>query len=102
MQFYGPRIGALYARNCLGDPARRSAPVEHMFMGAGQERGLRPGTENTACIVGLGKAAELVTRHLDKYSSHMREMRDHLEASLTVIAHSSLRCSPDSLFNLFI
>ena len=56
-----------------------------MFKGAGQERGLRPGTENTACIVGLGKAAELVNQNLEKYSIHMREMRDYLEASLVVI-----------------
>ena len=56
-----------------------------MFKGAGQERGLRPGTENTACIVGLGKAAELVIKSLDKHSTHMKEMRDYLEASLVVI-----------------
>lgn len=88
-KFYGPRIGALYARNCLNyqdlssySKDSRKAPVYHMFKGAGQERGLRPGTENTACIVGLGKAAELVNKNLEKYSMHMKEMRDYLETSL--------------------
>ena len=41
-------------------------------------------TENTPMIVGLGKAAELVTENLEKYSSHMREMRDYLELRLSV------------------
>ena len=41
-------------------------------------------TENTPMIVGLGKAAELVIKNLDKYSSHMREIRDYLEKRLEV------------------
>ena len=45
-KFYGPRIGALYAR----DPSN----LQPMLFGGGQERGLRPGTENTPMIVGLG------------------------------------------------
>lgn len=35
-------------------------------------------------IVGLGKAAELVSEHLDQYSSRMRETRDYLEERLVV------------------
>ena len=87
-KFYAPRIGALYAKNCLqqdgnnNNESTKVAPIYHMFMGAGQERGLRPGTENTACIVGLGKAAELVNTNLDKYSNIMKEMRDYLELRL--------------------
>jgi len=49
-KFYAPKgIGALYIRN-----GRKLPPLLH---GAGHERGLRPGTENTAAIVGLGAAA---------------------------------------------
>lgn len=49
-KFYAPKgIGALYIRN-----GRTLPPMLH---GAGHERGLRPGTENTAFIVGLGAAA---------------------------------------------
>lgn len=45
-KFYGPRIGALYARD--------QSKLQPMLFGGGQERGLRPGTENTPMIVGLG------------------------------------------------
>ena len=41
-------------------------------------------TENTPMIIGLGKAAELVTNNLIKYSNHMRTIRDYLEKRLTV------------------
>ncbi|MDA8424425.1 MAG: cysteine desulfurase family protein [Nitrospiraceae bacterium] len=48
-KFYAPKgIGALYIRN-----GRKLLPLLH---GAGHERGLRPGTENAAFIVGLGAA----------------------------------------------
>jgi cysteine sulfinate desulfinase/cysteine desulfurase-like protein len=35
-------------------------------------------------IVGLGKAAELVSKNLKQYEKHMRNMRDYLENSLMV------------------
>ncbi len=49
-KFYAPKgIGALYLK-----PGAKLPPLLH---GAGHERGMRPGTENTAFIVGLGAAA---------------------------------------------
>jgi len=49
-KFYAPKgIGALYLKS-----GRKIEPLLH---GAGHERGLRPGTENAAFIVGLGAAA---------------------------------------------
>ena len=67
-KFYGPRIGVLYHR--------KGVAVSPMFYGGGQEAGLRPGTENTPMIAGLGAACGLVTRNLDTYSRHMRTVRD--------------------------
>ncbi|XP_069755455.1 selenocysteine lyase isoform X2 [Narcine bancroftii] len=78
-KFYGPRIGALYVRS-----PGTSSPMYAMFFGGGQERMFRPGTENTPMIAGLGKAAELVNKKLDLYASHMKEVRDYLEASLVM------------------
>jgi selenocysteine lyase len=84
-KFYGPKIGALYARNCLGSSSRMmQCPIIHMFQGASQESGLRPGTENVPMIVGLGKAAELVKRNVDEYGVRMRDTRDYLEKRLRV------------------
>ncbi|XP_051874969.1 selenocysteine lyase [Pristis pectinata] len=77
VKFYGPRIGALYVRG-----PGTSSPVNAMFFGGGQERKFRPGTENTPMIAGLGKAAELVVKKLEMYTSHMKEIRDYLEVNL--------------------
>ncbi len=61
-KFYAPKgIGALYCR--------KGAPIERILFGAGQERGLRPGTENVPYIVGLGKAAEISMEALQKGES---------------------------------
>ncbi|CAL1535505.1 unnamed protein product [Lymnaea stagnalis] len=76
-KFYGPRIGAVYVLN-----PGTSTPLYPLFFGGGQERNLRPGTENTPMIAGLGKAAELVHINLDLYSSKMQEVRDYLEEKL--------------------
>lgn len=76
-KLYGPRIGALYVRG-LGE----HTPLYPMLFGGGQERGFRPGTENTPMIAGLGKAAELVTENCEAYEAHMRAVRDYLEARL--------------------
>ena len=79
LQFYGPRIGALYVKN-LGS----GAPLYPMFFGGGQERSYRPGTENTPMIAGLGTASQLVTSSLNEYSRNMLEMRNMLEHLLEV------------------
>jgi cysteine desulfurase len=57
-KFYAPKgIGALYIRN--------GRTIPSMLHGAGHERGLRPGTENAAFIVGLGSAAMAAAPILD-------------------------------------
>jgi cysteine desulfurase len=51
-KFYAPKgVGALYIR--------KGAKLLPMLHGAGHERGMRPGTENLASVVGLGAACEL-------------------------------------------
>ncbi|XP_009991838.1 PREDICTED: selenocysteine lyase [Chaetura pelagica] len=76
-KFYGPRIGALYVRG-----PGTSTPLHPLLFGGGQERGFRPGTENTAMIAGLSQAAELVSKNWEAYEAHMRDVRDYLEARL--------------------
>ncbi|KAJ8418621.1 hypothetical protein AAFF_G00001200 [Aldrovandia affinis] len=76
-KFYAPRVGALY----VNGPGT-TTPVFPMFFGGGQERNFRPGTENTPMIAGLGKAAELVSTHLSRYETHLRETTLYLEQRL--------------------
>ena len=74
-KLYAPKgVGALYIRN--------GTAVERILFGAGQERNLRPGTENVLEIVGLGKAAEQAERDLEKNMVHFRRLRDRLHAGL--------------------
>jgi len=71
-KFHAPKgIGALYVR--------RGVRFKPQFKGGQQERGRRPGTENTPGIVGLGAAADLALRHLPEEQSRVRAMRDRLE-----------------------
>ena len=82
-KFYGPRIGALYARKFQSNSELYfKAPLYPLFFGGNQENSFRPGTENTPMLVGLGVAAELVTKNLQKYNNHMKEIRDYLETCL--------------------
>ena len=53
------------------------------MIGDHQESGSRGGTENTAAIIGLGKAAELATEHLKKDGyAKISRLRDKLEQAL--------------------
>eukprot|EP00731_Ephydatia_muelleri_P010284 Em0005g870a len=77
-KFYGPRNGALYVR----DLEQKGTPLHPLFHGGGQERGFRSGTENTAMMAGLGKAADLIVHNLALYQAHMANVRDYLEQQL--------------------
>jgi cysteine desulfurase len=82
-KLYAPKgVGALYVK--------RGTPLVPFVLGAGHERGLRPGTENVASIVGLGAACEAVARDLDAAASRMQRRRDllwdHLAAGVAGLA----------------
>jgi cysteine desulfurase len=70
-KFNAPKgIGALYVRKGV-----RILPIQQ---GGGQERHLRPGTENVPGIVGLGKAAELAMKQMDEKISRLTALRTRL------------------------
>ena len=77
-------IGALYAR--------RGLTFRPFMIGGHQERNRRAGTENTAGIVGMGKAAELAFQTMGQDEQRVGALRDELERSL-------LELVPDSRVN---
>jgi cysteine desulfurase len=75
-KMYAPQgTGALFVR--------RSVQLQPMFFGGLHERGRRPGTENVAGIVGLGKAAEMAKTWLaDDGARQLGALRDRLERGI--------------------
>jgi cysteine desulfurase len=74
-KLYAPKgVGAIYIR--------RGIRVQPVLLGAGHERGIRPGTENVAAIVALGQACILAQRDLAVESARHRLLRDELWESL--------------------
>jgi cysteine desulfurase len=67
-------VAALYVKRGFKFPA--------FLIGGHQENGRRGGTENTAAIIGLGKACELAKDNLAQVNTQVRVLRDHLEARL--------------------
>ena len=61
---------------------RRGIEIHPLFTGGGQERKIRPGTENLPGIVGFGKAAELAAEELPRESRRIRVLRDRLEGGI--------------------
>ncbi len=70
-KFYAPKgIGALYIKE-----GRNLPPLLH---GAGHERGMRPGTENAAFIVGLGAAAAIAASVIETEGPRQRRLGTRL------------------------
>ena len=69
-KIYGPKgIGALYVKDNID--------FEKFINGGHQEKNKRAGTENTAGIVGLGKAAELAQQNLTQHIGNVKELRNY-------------------------
>ncbi len=77
-------VGVLYVK--------KGTPYAPFLIGGHQERGRRGGTENTASIVGLGKACELAGTWMSIENSNVRKLRDKLEEGL-------LTSIPNSILN---
>jgi cysteine desulfurase len=84
-KFYAPKgVGALFIKS--------GTRLRQLLYGGHHQRGFRPGTENVAGIVGLGKAAELARLSLETDSARVSHLRDTLE-------HGILARVPDSRVN---
>jgi cysteine desulfurase len=96
---YAPKgVGALYRR--------AGTPLGPVLLGAGQERGVRPGTENVASIVGLGAACELAGGRLAADGARLAVLRDTLweqlrDAIPAMVRHTPQDCLPNTLMVSF-
>jgi cysteine desulfurase len=74
-KMYAPKgVGVLYVRG--------GTRVQQLMYGGHHQRGYRPGTENVAAIVGLGKAAEIARKSLSVDAERVEILRDELERGL--------------------
>jgi cysteine desulfurase len=74
-KFYAPKgVGALYVRG--------GTRLRQLLYGGHHQRGFRPGTENVAGIVGLGKAAEIACKSLAEDAQRVSALRDRLQNGL--------------------
>ncbi|OEF98221.1 cysteine desulfurase NifS [Desulfuribacillus alkaliarsenatis] len=70
-KIYGPKgVGVLYIK--------KGQRVESLMYGGGQERKIRPSTENLAGIIGMAKAMELAKNELEAESTRLQVLRDRL------------------------
>jgi len=77
-KIYGPKgIGALYVK--------KGAKIKPVLFGGGQEKDLRPGTENLPGICGMGLAAELLCKEMKANEAHVKEIKNSLLENLQKI-----------------
>ncbi|WP_152804727.1 cysteine desulfurase family protein [Alkalibaculum sporogenes] len=69
-KFHGPKgSGGIYVNKELNLKT-------HTF-GGGQERGLRSGTENVPAIVGMGMAAEIISKDFEVVTDHIKKLKSY-------------------------
>nr|WP_307774613.1 cysteine desulfurase family protein [uncultured Cetobacterium sp.] len=74
-KFHGPKgVAALYIR--------QGVRVGRTITGGGQEKKLRPGTTNTAGVVGMAKALEISMEDMSEEIKKEQELRDYFEQKL--------------------
>lgn len=74
-KFHGPGgSGVLYIK--------KGTPVSQLMSGGAQESGMRPGTENTAAIAGLGQAVSDLWPDMNERIEYITSLRDRLEKGL--------------------
>ncbi len=84
-KMYAPKgIGALFAA--------RTHILKPMLSGGGQEKGLKPGTENIPYIAGLGRAADLAAPDLEQEAKRQDNLGQKFMSSLP-------RVCPDTLLH---
>ncbi|MEK7140870.1 MAG: cysteine desulfurase family protein [Patescibacteria group bacterium] len=75
-KIYGPKgVGALYVK--------KNTPLRQIMFGGGQEKGLRPGTENVASAMALAEALKITEKIKEKEVKRLTQLRDYFIKKLT-------------------
>jgi len=96
-KFHGPKgVGFIYIN--------KNIKINAAITGGGQERGLRGGTENLYGIVGMAKALDLATQHMEEHAAHVREIKQYmiqqLEATIPGIRFNGRSKESDALYTV--
>jgi len=87
-KFNGPKgVGALYIR--------KGVRINPVYIGGGQERKIRPGTENVPGIIGMSRALELASAGMEEKSEKLSQLRDRLISGLLKIDEVILNGHPE-------
>jgi cysteine desulfurase len=74
-KIYGPKgVGALFVK--------KGTPLLPFLHGGHQERGLRPGTENSIGIVGFGEAARILPEKFEADQARIRHLAERLRRGI--------------------
>lgn len=74
-KFYGPKgVGVLFVKSAV--------PIEGVYHGGGQEKGLRPGTENTAGIIGFADALMQAEQLRESEMRRLQKLHDFFTKNL--------------------
>ena len=74
-KFHGPKgIGFLFISNKI--------KIQPFIFGGAQERNMRGGTENVYGIVGLAKALELASSHMEEHKQHILGLKKYMLETL--------------------
>lgn len=78
-KIYAPKgVGALIIRR----RGFMKPPLEPIYFGGGQEKGLRPGTLATPLIAGFGLACEIATKNGSKWFAHVSALKSEFVEQL--------------------
>lgn len=82
-------IGALYLR--------KGYHIEPPYLGGGQEKGMRPGTENLPYAIGMAKAATLLSQTLPQRHKTLVELNTRLREGLKQFPEVTLNSPEDAV-----
>lgn len=94
-KIHGPNgIGFCYIKSGLN--------LNSIIKGGSQEKGLRAGTENIAGVIGMEKAARIVSENRDKNFNYVLKLKEYMIGRLKEIDGSHINSPIEEMFSPYI